>query len=102
MFDTVADTINRYYDEISVNIDAFDDGGKTYEQCVNNLSQVIIDATKDENYTITEDEAIIVSVGLISYFEGHDEATAEGLMEYIGLSDEEIARINTTGLPSGK
>lgn len=102
MFDTVADTINRYYDEISVNIDAFDDGGKTYEQCVNNLSQVIIDATKDENYTITEDEAIIVSVGLISYFEGHDEVTAEGLMEYIGLSDEEIARINTTGLPSGK
>ena len=102
MFDTVADTINRYYDEISVNIDAFDDGGKTYEQCVNNLSQVIIDATKDENYTITEDEAIIVSVGLISYFEGHDEVTAEGLMEYIGLSDEEIARINATGLPSGK
>lgn len=42
---------------------------------------------------MSEDELTIAAVGIISYTTSTDEITPEGLMDYLGYSEEDIKRI---------
>lgn len=65
----------------------------SYEQKVADVSSAISDATKDYNYELSEDELTIAAVGIISYTASTDEITPEGIMDYLGYSEEDIKRI---------
>lgn len=87
LFENVADELQAHVDavEISENV--------SYEQKVADVSSAISDATKDYNYELSEDELTIAAVGIISYTASTDEITPEGIMDYLGYSEEDIKRI---------
>jgi len=65
----------------------------TYEEQINDITEEVISAANEYDYSMSSAQATIIAVGLASYFESTDEVTTEGLMEYFGFSADEINSI---------
>ena len=87
VFDTVCGRLDSYSDLIG----SYD--GTDYDEQVKNLAYVLLSETQAHGYEMTESEATIAAVGIIAYCENGGDITPEGIMKYIGLSEEEIADI---------
>ena len=69
-------------------INAIEQGqDKPYEEQIAGLANSLSEIAGNNNAEVSDSEATILAVGLISYFGSTDEITEEGLMEYFGISD---------------
>lgn len=87
ILEMICDALANYF-KLTSSID-----GADYEEQVKNLADIILTGTKSYNYEMTESVATIASVGIITYCENGGDITPEGIMTYIGLSQDEIAAI---------
>lgn len=88
LFENVSNEIQKHIDVIKI------DDEEKYVETVSTVSGLISDTARSYDYDeLTDDELTIASVGIISYGETTDEITPEGIMDYLGYTEEDIKRI---------
>ncbi len=87
LFINVSDQIQQLLSNSSIDTIA------NYAEQVSEISGIISHYAQSYGYEISDSEITIAAVGVLSYCQTSSDVSPESIMEYIGMSAEDIARI---------
>lgn len=92
LFETISDELNEHIDHTDLSSTILD-STTSYSEKVESVSNTISSRVADYDYALSDSDTTLAAICLISYCESGKEIDPENIMKYLGISDEDIARI---------